>query len=400
MRQSSLSTSSSEQSLPEQWNGRGRFRRRVLFILLWTIVALVLIDAAVGFAFRLPNDPLAAPSSLQMYFDYGRSIEGKLQHDVGATPEQDASILKAGWLAQECDVATSPPPGRLDFDIYGMSFSNHIADHMERLDPGLASRRFAGPGAPPNHSYACFIRRVEAGNNLASVQILGVLASSMRRMETLSGLTTSFEAPQPFTYPRYSLASDGRLVGHLPTITTQDELRTALADSAKWAAFLDDLAANDTFYAKQIVRADIFDHSVIARMIRRAWGQRILRERTTALQAAGEISGKWAIAPVLRAMLIDFSNKARRAGKRPIVILIEDRGYGGTLSDMAAPVLHANNIDFVSTSMIVPPDDTANFLADGHFTPVADEKIARAVLALLGRVPLDTVCTPGPCRTH
>ena len=386
MRQSSLSTSSSEHPHPERLNRRA-FRRQIIVILLWMIGALVLIDVAVGFAFRRPVDPQTAPSSLQLYFDYGRSVEGKLLHDIGSTSEQDAAILKAGWLVKECDVSTSTPPGKLGFDIYGMSFSNHIADHMERLDPGLAIHRFAGPAAPPNHSYACFIRRFESGRARAPVQVLGILASSMRRMETVSGLTTSFEGPQPFTYPRYSLDTNGHLVGHFPTISSQNELREALAAPAKWAAFLDDLATNDAFYERRIIQADFFDHSVIARMIRRAWGQRVLRERTSKLRAAKGFSGAQDIAPVLRAMLLDFAGKARQAGERPIVILIEDRGYGGSLSAIAASELRANRIDFVTTSAIVSPDDSGNFLADGHFTPAADEKIARAVLDLLGRTP-------------
>ena len=384
MRQSSLSTSNSERARTERLNRR-EFRRRITVILLWMIGALFLIDAAVGFAFRRPSNPLTAPSSLQMYFDYGRSTEGKLRNYLGPTPEQDASIMKAGWLANECDIATSTPPGKLGIDIYGMSFSNHIANHMEQLDPGLAIHRFAGPGAPPNHSYACFIRRTKADLPRASVQILGILASSIPQMETAGGLTSGFEAPQPFTYPRYSLDADGRLVGHSPTISTHAELREALADPAKWSAYLGDLAANDALFDRRIVQADIFDHSTIGRMIRRALGQRVLRDRTAALRGAKGFSDNPNIAPVLRAILLDFAKQARQAGERPVVILIENRGYSGTLSAMAASTLRENNIDFVSTSAIVSLDDTGNFLGDGHFSPAADEKFARAVLELLGR---------------
>jgi hypothetical protein len=363
-----------------------RLRRHVLSVLLWTIGALILIDAAVGFAFRLPADPQRVPSSLQNYFDYGRSIEGKLRREVGSVPEQDAAIVRAGWIANECDIATTTPPGKLGFDIYGMSFSDQIADQMERLAPRLASQHFSGPAAPPNHSYACFVRRVEGKRNRAPIQIFGVLASSVRRMETIGGLTTSFEGPQPFTYPRYSLAPDGHLQGHSPSITTQDDLREALANSSKWRAFLDELAAYDAFYVQRIFQADVLDQSVIARMIRRAWGQRVLRDRTGALQAAEGFSGAPEIVPVLEAMLLDFADKARAAGERPIVILIEDRGYGGTLSAIANQ-LRANGINFVTTSAIASSDDTGNFLGDGHFTPAVNEKIARAVLDLLGHAP-------------
>jgi hypothetical protein len=385
MLRSSSSTFSSEGVRSKRPESRARLRRHILSIVLWTIAALILIDAAVGFAFRPPLDPRRVPSSLQRYFDYGRSIEGKLRREVGSTPEQDAAIVKAGWLANDCDIATSTPPGKFTFDIYGMSFSNRIARQMVRLDPGLASQSFAGPAAPPNHSYACFVRRAEAKLNRAPIQIFGILASSVPRMETISGLTTSFEAPEPFTYPRYSLARDGRIVGYSPSINTPEDLRVVLANPAKWRAFLDELAAHDAFYAPRVFQADVFDYSVLTRMIRRAWGQRVLRDRTTALRAADGFSGAPDIAPVLRAMLIDFANRARTAGEHPIVILIEDQGYGGTLSAIAAPALQANHIDFVITSMIISPDDASNFLADGHFTPLANEKIAQAVLDLLGR---------------
>ena len=191
------------------------------------------MDAAVGFVFRAPAAPGRA-TTMQRYFDYGRSIEGKLRRYVGSSPDQDAEIMSAGWL-NDCDVPTMARPGKLMFDIYGMSFSNNIADRLEQLDPSLASQRFAGPAAPPNHSYACFARRARMGLDRAPIQILGILASSIPRMETLSGLTTSFEAPQPFTYPRYSLTPDGRLAARWSSIKSQEELRAALSDPDKMA---------------------------------------------------------------------------------------------------------------------------------------------------------------------
>jgi hypothetical protein len=377
--------SSSSTSNSDSGRLKGRARQRILGILLWTIGALFLIDFTVGLAFRPPSDPRRTLSSLQNYFEYGRSIEGKLRRIVGSSPELDSPIVKAGWLVKECDVETSTPPGKRGFDVYGMSFSNEIAIRLERLDPRLVSQRFGGPAAPPNHSYACFNRRYQAGLRRAPVQILGVLASSVRRMITVTGLTTSFEQPQPFTYPRYSIRADGQLEGSSSSISTEDDLRVALADPVKWRAFLNDLSSNDAFYERRMFQADIFDYSVLARMFRRAWGQRTLRERTAALHAVEGFSGAPEIAPVLRAMLLDFATKARAAGEHPVVILFEDQGYGRALSAIAAPMLQANGIDFVATSAIVSPDDSGNFVADGHFTPAANEKISYAVIDLLHR---------------
>jgi hypothetical protein len=355
--------------------------QRVLLTLLWTIGTLIVMDAVIGFAFRMPAESARA-TSLQRYFDYGRSIEGKLRRYVGSSPDQDAMIVRAGWLS-DCDFPTLVRPGKRMFDIYGMSFSDNIADHLEQLDSNLAGQRFAGPGAPPNHSYACFIRRAQSRVALAPIQILGVLASSIPRMETLSGLTTSFEQPQPFTYPRYFMGLEGRLVDHSSSIKSREDLRAALSNQGKWRAFLDELSSNDAFYVQRIVQADIFDHSVIARMIRRAFGQRTLRMRIAALKPEAGFLGAPGIAPVLDTMLVDFAARSRAAGLRPIVILFEDRGFGTALSAIAAPVLRANRIDFVATSSIASPNDSANFIADGHFTPLVEERIARAVLALL-----------------
>jgi hypothetical protein len=360
---------------------QGRLLGRALSILLWTTGALILMDAAVGFVLPAAPGPTA---TMQRYFDYGRSIEGKLRRYVGSSPDQDAEIMRAGWL-NECEVATFSRPGKVMFDIYGMSFSNNIADHLEQLDSRLAGQRFAGPAAPPNHSYACFIRRVRMGLQRAPIQILGILASSIPRMETLSGLTTSFEAPQPFTYPRYSLTPDGRLFEHWSSIKSQEELHAALSDPTKWRTFLNELATDDAFYVQGLVKADVFDHSTLARMIRRAWAQRSFRNRVAALRPSSGFSGASDIAPVLVAMLLDFATTTRAAGGRPIVILIEDSGYGTALSSMVTPVLKANRIDFVATSGIASPTDSGNFVGSGHFTPAVDEKIARAVLNLLGQ---------------
>src|ERR1700691_1835408 len=95
---SSSSTSSSEPARRDRQYGYARLRRRVVVVLLWTIAGLVVIDVAVGLAFRLPADARSEGSSLQNYFNYGSSIEGKLRSLVGRTPEEDAPIVKAGGL--------------------------------------------------------------------------------------------------------------------------------------------------------------------------------------------------------------------------------------------------------------------------------------------------------------
>jgi hypothetical protein len=148
-------------------------------------------------------------------------------------------------------------------------------------------------------------------------------------------------------------------------------------------AFLSELAKHDAFYAPMIVDSDILDYTVLGRMVRRALGQRLLRDRTSALLAGGDFAGAPDIPPLVRALLLDFAEKARAAGSRPMVILIEDRGYGGVLSKMLVPVLAAKQIEFISTSAVAASNDPANFIADGHFKPEINRALARTLLGML-----------------
>jgi hypothetical protein len=365
--------------------GRAKFRRRFLIILLWTVGVLVLLDVGVGSAFRLPRDPGLLPTTFQAYFNYGRSMEGKLRQLLGATPGQDALIVNAGWLSRECDRQMSVPPDKLGIEIYGMSFSNRIADQLASQDRGLAIQHFGGPAAPLSHSYACFVQRDESGLERAPVQIIGVLGGSVRRVLTISGLTTSFEQPMPFTYPRFTLNENGHLVAHWSSIESPDDLHAALADRNKWNAFLQELATWDAFYAPELFSANVADYSVLLRMTRRAWAQHLLRDRTAALGINTAFDGASEVAAIMRAMLTDFAVRARTRGRRPIVLLFEDRGYGGVLSGMLAATLRANGVDFLTSASFAPTDDPSKFLPDGHFTSAVDAEMAGAVLRLIGR---------------
>ena len=175
------------------------------------------------------------------------------------------------------------------------------------------------------------------------------------------------------------------MISYSSKIGTLDDLREALADRYEWRVFVDDLEANDFFYSPQVFKADIFDDSVIGRLIRRAWGQKIFRDRNTALRSSDGFSNSSGIPEVFRAILVDFARRCYATGKRPVVILIEDQGYGGLLSELAVRTLEDSNIEYVLSSEIASPNDKSLFLPDGHFTPAANERIAKSVIKLLGR---------------
>lgn len=370
MHQPSSSTSSSKR------NQRLRLRA-VLVTSLWTLLALVLIDAALQLAFPMPRDARQMPGSVTRYFNYGTSIEGKLTQMIGPTDEASTPVIVAGWIDKEC--RHGPPPaadGKLGVTIYGMSFSEHVAQQLNRIDPSLAITGYAGPGAPLNHSFACFQAVTATGKDDNPVQIIGILASSVSRMLTIGGLTTSFEGPSPFTYPRYRLEG-GKLVAVEPVLRLPSDLR----DGAKMAAYRSQLAREDAYFDPLLQDANLLDHSLTAKLLRRAYAQAESRKITAKLGDDAGFVDNPEVGPVMRAMLLDFAHTVRSQGKVPMVILFQDRGFGAaSLYRMLGPALEQAAVPFVSTHDIASVDDPGNFVADGHFTPAVDRKIALVVL--------------------
>lgn len=362
-----------------------RKRRRLRTILAacgWTLLMLILVDAAVQFAFPMPDNPRVAPRSMAQYFNYGRSIDGKLAQIVRATDAQSSPIVAAGWLKSECKAPPPPSPGKTGVSIYGMSFSEHVAQHLGEIDPTLSIETFSGPGANLNHSYACYKMISATGKDPNRIQIIGILAHTVDRMLTLGGLTTSFEAPQPFTYPRYHLVN-GRLEAIEPIVRGPADLR----DPAKMRAYVAQLAREDAFYDPLLMHDGLLDRSAVFRMLRRAYGQARSRELEGALVNNGtDYLPNPELGPVMRAMLRDFAQSARGQGKIPIVILFQDRGMGtDSLYRMLGAELEQDGISVVRTDQIASAADPRNFIADGHFTPLVDRKIAEAVDAEIKR---------------
>ena len=357
--------------------------RAVVETCLWTLAALAVLDVATQRAFPMPADANQPPGTLARYFDYGRSIEGKLARLVGPTDAHSAPIVVAGWIDRECRHTPPPPlPGRSGVTIYGMSFSAHIAGQLEQLAPTLAISSYAGPAAPPNHSYACFLSVNAAGDDPNGIQIFGVLASSIPRLLTLGGLTTSFEAPAPFSYPRYRLVA-GRLIAEQPVVRSPEDLR----EPARMASYRDQLAADDAFYDPWQMSQSWADDSVVLRMLRRGYAQAELARRTKRLVNDGsDYVDSHDIGPTLTAMLMQFAATSRAQGKLPIVILFQDRGSGAdSLYRLVGPALMDAGVPVVSTHAIAPVTDPKNFVSDGHFTPAADRLIAEQTLQIIRR---------------
>lgn len=399
MKPNSSSTSSSEATLagteggvetleverkaPESGFRLKRARRTVVPVLLSTLLWLVVLDVGIARLTRPDPNPKVEPKGAARYFEYGRSVESKLRHMVHATPETTAPVALAGWMASPEGVR---PPEHFEptrpsdskhvlVAVYGQSFSLRATVHLPEVDHALETRFLGGPAAPLSHSFALY--EADRGKQEAQVVTLGVLASSLARLTSLTNMTLWFEDPQPSSYPRYVL-SDGQLSAIEPVVRSYDDLRDAVSDPLRWQRFVDQLSQHDAAYDPFIFEHDILDYSTIGRALRRAIGQRHVRAFGDRYMDAHGFTNHDQILDIAEAIFAKFAEDARKDGKLPYVLLFNDSGYGTFLVDALGPRLTRHNVPFFSSDSVIPPNDPANYEADGHFRADLDFAFARA----------------------
>jgi hypothetical protein len=344
---------------------------------LYSLVSLVALDVAINVVFRYPSDPLNVnPNSLALYFDYGRSLEGKVFRQLGKTDELSAPIARAGWLEGQPE----EQPSSALVAIYGMSFSNQVGEALQKIDPTLTTRLIAGPYAPPNHSFAAYQR--DRAHHPAKVVVFGILASSVQGLDAMTGTTLGGEVPAPYTFPQYDLV-EGRLKAVYPKIQSLAQLRAAHENPQQWQEFVAQLAERDRFYDPLSFQQNILDQSALFRMARRSWTRSHREQVIKSIHTPQGFNPQWKQIPVLQRMVVEFAAAAKQDGAIPLVLLIQDQGYDDHLYRVLQPTLRQAGIDYVSTHEIAKANDRQNFVGDGHFTAAANQQIAAKVLAVI-----------------
>ena len=360
----------------------------VLKTIAWTLAWLAVLDvgthlAVARLAGRRPD------SGLVRYFEYGQSIETKLDHMTPLPPNTpDALILAAGWVDPEQwrDLPAQPQPGTNKLvALYGQSFAFNATRAAVRLDGHLTLRGIGGPAAPPDHSYAAYL--ADTGNTAADTVVFGILASSVPHMGSMTGLDWTFEHPAPFTFPHYRLVG-GKLQEEAPTIRTEQQFRDAFARrSAAWRAFREQLARNDRGFDPITFDRTWLDKSQIVLLMRRGWAAHSqeyapgVYDPVTGFAANSEQIG------VLKAMLVDLAARTRARGQRLIVLLEQDQGYGDALFRALGPTLDDAHVESISTHTLFSANDPRNFQPDGHYTIEANELLAKKLQATIRGLP-------------
>ena len=131
--------------------------RKTFSVFGLTLLLLALIDLAVAGLLDWAERN-ARLGSLVQYFEYGRSVPGKLSV-WEENPGMPGNLYDIAWLA--ASVKTSAEELAVEkadqgpvVRGYGMSFLANILVQAEELAPPLRVDLHGGPGAPPNFVYA------------------------------------------------------------------------------------------------------------------------------------------------------------------------------------------------------------------------------------------------------
>lgn len=351
--------------------------RRQIRIILATLLCLILLDGLVAVTLAT-----VAPKSLERFFDYGRSVPGKLA-DWRAHPGQGANLQTAGWLPEE--VAESAAAFAAEPDgigpvmrVYGMSFVNHITEAAAKIAPEIPLDQLSGPGAPPNFTYAAFLDD-RANRRPGDVVVLGILSSSLAPMASFSNSSWAFEQPAPFTYPIFRPDAAQGLTRLDPLMQSLEQYMSGNIDAAAWDA---QRQAEDALYSPVATALPVLDASPFARLVRRSLALDDIRRRERAVLRDPD-DAPYPYGVVLRRMVTEFATMARADGQVPVVVLVQ--GQDGGDPDLAAlvrPTLEAGGIPYFATVDHQDPRDPNAFVPDGHYRKAVDEAFGAALRAL------------------
>jgi hypothetical protein len=357
--------------------------RQSLRITLYVVLWLALADLVIGRAFAPAGGRV---NELQRYFEYGRSVEGKLAQMVSGV--RDGRIVEAGWI-DEAALRRQPSERAASTDLllaaYGQSFTLNAVNRVAELDRGLTLRLAGGPGAPASHSYRTYM--VDVDLRKADAVVFGVLSSTVGQMASISGLISMYGNPAPFTYPRYRLAGD-RLQEELPVIDSEAAFREAFGTrSAKWQAFRNQLKSSDKGFDRFTFDESWIDASVVGRLLRRGWVAHKDSYDEGVYTPERGFNPDSEEVRVLSRLVVEADAMARSRGERFIVLLLHTKGHGDRLHQVLRGTLERHRIEYISSHDHFSANDPGMFLPDGHYVPRANDALAEALRQRLRQQP-------------
>jgi hypothetical protein len=359
-------------------------KNRRLRIVLWLVLYLVIIDIAVNILFRFPLNPQKmAPSFLQGYFEYGRSIEGKFTGMIKSARLQAEPTLGYGWLEKK---SNSLLPQKAGADqtlvaVYGMSHTKLLGEAMAKVNSKYIIHNVTAPGAPVGWSYTAY--DIDREKQHADVVILGIMTDNIALMGATSGATTYFDLGHPYTFPRYNI-ENGKLRSSYPPFFTEEGFDKYFSDIHKWHKYRDWLKKNDKYYSSLLFIESPLDHSALLRVARRAYADYFKNRLAEKIYNKNGFNLNSEEIKILRAMIVEFALSARAQKKKPIVYIINNEGRSDHLYQALKPELNEYEILHLSSHIICPPDNPKVYLGtNSHFTPAKDIELAKAMIEII-----------------
>lgn len=354
--------------------------RRTLLMMVLICVMVIALDClvALGLTWAQNGNRLG---SLVQYFDYGRSVPGKLKNWV-ATPGEPGNLFNTAWrsdviAASDAAFADETNPDAPRLRSYGMSFVNHILEAATRQRPDIHWDNHSGPAAPPNFTFAIFLDD-RHNRRPGDTVVLGILSSSVPGMAALSNRSWNFEQPAPFSYPIFQPEGEQGLRRIEPLVNSAAAERNALqGGNADWYA---QLHREDAFVSPITFGGQILDQSPFLRLVRRSLAKTHVDKVRQAVQSGQD----YPYADALQRMIREFANTARADGQYPIVMLIQSGNpQDVNLLPRLQPMLAAENIPYFATAEHFNPRNPAGFIPDGHYKPEIDAAFGTAFLNML-----------------
>lgn len=348
---------------------------RQIKIVLATLAALVVLDFAVALVLT------RAPAGLSAFFEYGRSVPGKIAQWQDR-PGQSGNLLKVAWrpelLAESTtSFAAEDPAAGPVFRNYGMSFTQQLLAAAQKARPELNVDGHAGPGASPNFVYSMFLDD-RANRRPGDIVVFGILSKSVPALASFSNRVWAFEQPAPFTYPIFRPDAAGGLSRTDPEVVAF----TDMTDPAKAAVFDAQMRTEDALWTPEAFALPALDVSPFARLLRRASAIGAIEAREAAITIHPE-DGPMPWAEVLRRMVRDVARISREDGQIPLIVLIQARDADSPqLRAALVPTLEAEGIPYLATDDVADPQNSSAFLSDGHLTGAVNDELARRLLAM------------------
>jgi hypothetical protein len=353
---------------------------------VWIVGYLLALALFANVFCAYPADPRnVSPTRAQQYFEYGRSIEGKLARMTRSTDAESAPIVASGWLVGEDALVVNasggaPSSARPVVTLYGMSYAHLLARDLAEEDPNLTVRSQTAPQGVPTWSFTAYL--LDRQRQRSDIVVLSIMTDTIALLSATAGTTMYFDGAYPYTWPHYFLR-DGRLESVAPPFLSVEDYRRHFFRPEDWRRYTGWLAENDPYYDPVLFHATPLDRSSLIRLLRRSYAVATRRARMS--KAYDPIRGFNPASEevrILEALTVEFARRARLDGSIPIVYIVNNQAGGPHAFTLLRPLLVRHGIPYLSSHEICPPSDRSCYMPDSHFVPSKNRELARAMARL------------------